>query len=168
MLLIRTYISQSAIHGIGLFAGQFIPEGTRTWELDPRFDLMVPKADITKLMPQARERFLHYAYLNKKDAYVLCFDDARFYNHQIPANTKFVDDEMPYEIATRDIQEGEELTINYAELDCDASTSPYGYFLTHTSAEVEAAPRHQIAAMVLNTDFSRVGSIRRRQNGHRR
>ena len=165
MLLVHTFIAPSPIHGIGLFAAEFIPAGSRTWELSPSMDLIVPKAEVSKLSPPARERFLHYAYLNSKDAYVLCFDDARFYNHGLPPNTKFVDGDIPYEVSTRDIEEGEELTINYSELDCDSRKSPYGFFLTHASAEAISTPRHQIAAMILGTDFSRASSTRRRQNG---
>jgi hypothetical protein len=32
MLLVKTTIAPSPIHGIGLFADQFIPQGTRIWE----------------------------------------------------------------------------------------------------------------------------------------
>lgn len=156
MLLVNTYIGPSSIHGTGLFAGKLIPEGTRTWELVPSLDLIIPRSELSTLPLLGREQFLHYAYLNSNDAYVLCFDDARFCNHSPEPNTRFVDGQTPYELAIRDIRAGDEITINYAELDCEAYKFPDAFFMAHASAEALAIPRHQIAALVLNTEFSRV------------
>ncbi|HEY9586021.1 MAG TPA: hypothetical protein VJJ27_00060 [Candidatus Paceibacterota bacterium] len=38
MLLIKTKVKSSKIHGLGLFADQFIPEGTEIWRFTPGFD----------------------------------------------------------------------------------------------------------------------------------
>ena len=35
MMLVRNYIDKSPIHGVGVFAGEFIPKGTCIWELTP-------------------------------------------------------------------------------------------------------------------------------------
>jgi len=122
MLLVKTKIGLSSINGIGLFADQFISKGTPTWKFQKGFDLEVDKNNLEKLSEPARKQFLKYAYLDiKTDKYVLCFDDARFFNHADDANTVgFVSesgDEV--DVATRDIERGEELTCNYREFDAD-------------------------------------------------
>jgi hypothetical protein len=164
MLLVHTTIGPSSIHGTGLFAAEEIRRGTRTWELVPDLDLIIPKSELSRLSPPALEQLLHYAYLNSNDGYVLCFDDARFCNHSFQPNIKFFEGCNPYEIADRDIEPGEELTVNYAELEYGAVASP-NFFLAHASAETLAVARHKIAALVLNTDLSRVAPMRQRARG---
>ena len=83
MLLVRTYIGPSKIHGIGLFATEFIEKGKPTWKFTPGFDLELGKEDLMKLSESSRQQVLHYCYVDreKPDVYILCFDDARFMNH---------------------------------------------------------------------------------------
>lgn len=38
MLLIKTKLELSKIHGVGLFADEFIAKGTKIWEYRPNFD----------------------------------------------------------------------------------------------------------------------------------
>ncbi len=38
MLRVKTKLGLSSINGVGLFADQFIPKGSTTWEYDPGFD----------------------------------------------------------------------------------------------------------------------------------
>ena len=124
MMLVPTKLAPSSIHGIGLFAAQFIPKGTRVWEFTEGFDFTLGQQQIDSLSLPAREQFLHYAYLSKRTArYVLCSDDARFWNHKYLPNTRALPlpgdgDELAM-LATRDIAEGEELTADYAEFDAD-------------------------------------------------
>ena len=127
-MLARAKTGPSSIHGVGLFATELIPKGTRVWEFTEGFDLVLTKEESGKLSRAAQEQFFNYAYLSKKSGkYVLCSDDARFFNHQIPANvTCRVPDgsnitEALECVATRDIQTGEELTNNYEEFDADPS-----------------------------------------------
>ena len=123
MLLVKTKIGPSKISGIGLFANQFIPKGTPTWKFQSGFDLKIDKSELANLSEPAKEQFLKYAYLNPKtNKYILCFDDARFFNHSDNPNcidTEFPDDTEGIDVAVRDIQEGEELTCNYKEFDAD-------------------------------------------------
>ncbi|TIS47846.1 MAG: SET domain-containing protein-lysine N-methyltransferase, partial [Mesorhizobium sp.] len=42
MLLIRTYVAQSAIEGVGVFAAEPIRKGASIWRLDPDFDRLIP------------------------------------------------------------------------------------------------------------------------------
>lgn len=121
MLLVETKIGPSNISGIGLFANQFISKGTPTWKFKPGFDLKIDKGELANLSEPAKEQVLNYAYLSPNTGkYILCFDDARFFNHSDNPNcvgASPTDDGI--DIAARDIQAGEELTCNYKEFDQD-------------------------------------------------
>jgi SET domain-containing protein len=124
MLLVKTKIGPSEISGIGLFADEFIPKGTPTWKFMPGFDLKISREKLAALSEPGRSQFLNYAYLNIRTGnYILCFDDARFFNHADEANCISTDpttgDEEGIDIAARDIRLGEELTNNYREFDDD-------------------------------------------------
>jgi len=120
MLLVKTKIGPSKIHGIGLFADEFIAKHTPTWEFTPGFDVILSEEEVSKFAPLAREAFLHYCYkdldLNK---YILCSDDGRFMNHSNDPATGYIPLISEWDIALRDIQPGEELTCNYEEWDGD-------------------------------------------------
>jgi hypothetical protein len=124
MLLVKTKIGPSKIHGVGLFAAEFISKGTPTWRFKPGFDLAVTQKDIDALLDVAQGAFKNYCYKsNLTGRYILCFDDARYFNHDENANCI---EDPSYEIegetgdiAARDIAEGEELTNNYAAFDTD-------------------------------------------------
>lgn len=110
MLLVKTKIGPSRIQGIGLFASEFIPQGTPVWKFMPGFDLKVSKDGLDQLSQPAREIFLKHAYLNPKtNKYILCFDNARFFNHSDEPNVinaDSPDDEEGTDIAVRDIRGG--------------------------------------------------------------
>lgn len=112
MIRVKTKIGKSNIHGIGLFAAQFIPKGTITWEYDPRFDSSFTKEEVAQMSEPAREQFLWYAYFDKElNKYVLCFDDQRFINHS-EKNFNIIST-THQDIAACDIEIGEELCCNY-------------------------------------------------------
>lgn len=123
MLLVETKIGPSNIHGTGIFANQFIPKDTLIWKFKPGFDLEIDMDRITILPEPAKKQFLKYAYLNPQtNKYILCFDDARFFNHSDNPNcidTSYPDSFGGIDIAARDIQMGEELTCNYKVFDAD-------------------------------------------------
>ena len=123
MILVKTKIGPSKINGTGLFANQFIAKGTAVWKFQSGFDLKVEKSELDNLSEPAREQFLKYAYLNPKtNKYLLCCDDARFFNHADNPNcidTESPDDSEGVDVAAKDRQEGEELTCNYKEFDAD-------------------------------------------------
>ena len=64
---------------------------------------------------------MRYVYLHEGSAkYVFCLDNARFMNHTHEPNTRGVnppDQPYGYDVATRDIAAGEELTCDYREFD---------------------------------------------------
>jgi SET domain-containing protein len=122
MLLVKTKVSVSKIHGIGLFAAAFILKGTPTWMFLEGFDLRLPEAILDRLSDPARDQFLKYSYFDPKHAsYELCSDDARFFNHSDTPNTRSTQLETGEEVdvASRDIDQGEELTCDYRTFDRD-------------------------------------------------
>ncbi len=125
MLLVKTYLDRSRIHGIGLFAAEPIPKGTLVWRLHPEIDTQLSEEVIASLAPPAREQILKYTYRDVVlGTYVLCGDDARFMNHDVNPNCRDVPDrEGGTTTAARDIAAGEELTCDYASF--DALYQPY-------------------------------------------
>jgi hypothetical protein len=112
MLLVKTQLGISPIHGIGLFAAQFIPKGTVTWEYSPDFDKSYEEGDVARMHHAVKEQFLRYAYFdNALCRYVLCFDDQRFINHC--SESPNILSTVRRDVAARDIYEGEELVCNY-------------------------------------------------------
>ncbi|MEK7618928.1 MAG: SET domain-containing protein [Patescibacteria group bacterium] len=122
MLLVKTKIGQSAIHGSGLFADQFIQKGTPVWKFHSDFDQELSTDDLARMSESAREQTLQYAYISPATGkYVLCFDDARFLNHSDEPNLwQDFSDPEGIDTAARDIFLGEELTCNYFDYDQDA------------------------------------------------
>jgi SET domain-containing protein len=119
MLLVKTYLDRSAIHGIGLFAAERIAKGTVVWRLSPEIDFLVAAETIAALHPASREQIEKYTYLDRVlGEYVLCGDDARFFNHSDTPNClDYPDERGGTTVAARDIERGEELTCDYATFD---------------------------------------------------
>lgn len=121
MMLVKTEKRQSAIHGIGLFAAQDIPEGTPTWRFIAGIDQAIHPDVVARLPEASRFTFLTYAYLDiKTGLYVLCADDARFMNHSEEPNVSgdyTLDEVFGVDVAARDIQAGEELLCDYRTFD---------------------------------------------------
>lgn len=120
MLHVRTTIKPSPIHGIGLFADQHIKKGTIVWQFEPGLDLVVCEPRFRNLPAFIQTYLKRYAYLNRNNCYVLCFDDAKHFNHAAKPNVVGVPSlsaDEDIDIAARDIAPGEELTTNYSEFD---------------------------------------------------
>lgn len=116
MLKVKTKLGTSGVHGIGLFADQFIPKDTVTWEYDPKFDIGFEPDVVDSLPPISKAYFLHYCYLDKElNMYILCCDNQRFINHSISRENILSTPKL--DRATRDIQEGEEFFCNYNKFD---------------------------------------------------
>ncbi|MDD4287909.1 MAG: SET domain-containing protein [Candidatus Peribacteraceae bacterium] len=123
MLLVPTTIGVSPIQGIGVFAAERIKKGTPVWEFTQGFDLEIPGASIHGLPPSMKATMLKYAYrVPKTDTYVLPADDARFMNHSDHPAVLIAQDDSP-DIAARDIEPREELTVDYSSFDEDFTSS---------------------------------------------
>jgi SET domain-containing protein len=121
MLLVKTFLAPSRIHGIGLFAAQRIPRGTVIWRLHPAIDRELTDQDLEALAEPARAQIRKYTYVDLvRRKHVLCGDDARFFNHSDEPNCHdFPDAEGGTTVAAKDIAEGEELTSDYSRFDAE-------------------------------------------------
>lgn len=119
MLLIRTYLAPSAIHGIGLFAGERVAAGTAVWRFAAPLDRIYTLAQVAALHPLARAYLARYGYRRRGHIF-LCGDDGRFVNHaDLPTCIEGADTAS---IAARDLAIGDELTEDYRSFDDDAHT----------------------------------------------
>ena len=123
MLCIKTKLKVSKISGLGLFADELVKKNTIIWRFEPSIDLLFSIENIEKLSSHAQKQFYNYAFLDKTHCkYMLCGDDARFFNH---SNNPNCDDSLPDKtIALRDIIPGEELTVNYKTFYEDIDNHP--------------------------------------------
>lgn len=121
MLLVETYLDKSSIHGIGLFAAQDIPKGTLIWLFNQLLDKKYTKDELKCIKGPVCEQIFKYIYLDIiSGIYVLCGDDARFFNHSDEPNCLdlyFSDREDGGTFAARNIKIGEELTCDYRTFD---------------------------------------------------
>lgn len=117
MLLIETSIGPSKIHGIGLFATQDVRKGKMIWKYEPKLDISYSHEEFNAFPKHIQDFLYHFSYYEERtDKYVLCGDNARFFNRSEAANC--VGDEGNNTVAARDISAGEELTeiyFNYKE-----------------------------------------------------
>ena len=105
---------------MGLFADQFIAKGTPVWKFEKGFDIELSLEAFEKLSKPAQLQALNYCYFNKeKGCYVICGDDARFFNHADLPNCSSSPSDEAIDVALRDIEPGEELTQNYKVFDGD-------------------------------------------------
>jgi SET domain-containing protein len=127
MLLVKTTLRPSEVHGLGLFADEFIPKGTVIWRFDGGVDRRYEESQLAALPAEEQERLFTFCYVNPGTRlYVYCGDNARYINHSEQPNTDdlgFEEGEFEGEgvtIAARDIQPGEEILSDYRSFDADA------------------------------------------------
>lgn len=128
MLLVKTKVGSSPIEGMGLFAAEFIPKGTRIFEFNHKVDLRVTEKEfkaICAVSPTMKKWLWRYSYQNPKTKdWIICADDARFTNHSETPNATSIqvaDNDELVDVAACDIEEGEEITNDYRLFD----THPY-------------------------------------------
>jgi SET domain-containing protein len=117
MILVKTKLDKSRVHGIGCFAVDFIAKGTPVWKFVRNFDRDFPNNFPETLGLAAREQFLNYTYISRTTGnYILCSDDTRFFNHSDTPNVINIPAEGEQEgvdIAVCDIQAGDEILYDY-------------------------------------------------------
>jgi uncharacterized protein len=117
MLLIPVRLDRSTIHGLGVFAVDLVREGTLIWRFTPGFDLDLDPRVLDEQPPHFRQVMLHYGYIDRRlSRFILCCDNYRFVNHSDAPNvrTDLSLDRYGSDFASRDIQAGEEITVNYS------------------------------------------------------
>jgi SET domain-containing protein len=119
MLLVKTYIDKSPIHGLGVFAGEFIRKGTKIWRFVEGFDRCYTPKQFAKLPKPAKEFLKSYGY--RVDGEILfTVDNDHYINHSDDPNTYL---RNGYTIAHRNIRQGMEITNDYREFDPELCAS---------------------------------------------
>jgi SET domain-containing protein len=113
MLLVKTYLDKSPIHGIGVFAGELIRKDTKIWRFVFGFDRYYSKRQIAKLPKPAREHIKLHGYQWGNEI-LLSMDYDTFMNHSDRPNTYF---HNGYVLARRNIRKGTEITNDYREFE---------------------------------------------------
>jgi SET domain-containing protein len=113
MLLVKTYLDKSRIHGLGVFAAEFIPKGTRIWRFVDGFDRVFTPGQFAQLPKPAQDFIRHHGYRIDRQI-LLTVDHDRHMNHSENANAVWRDG---YIIARCDIAKGAEITNNYRDFD---------------------------------------------------
>lgn len=124
MILIRTRVAPSTIHGTGLFAVGAVAKGTPIWRFEPGFDCDIAPAQFVALPLLAREHLRCFAYVSKEDGHLIrSGDHTCFMNHSPACNTGALPSAQPpvTTVALRDIADGEELTCDYHAFDADSA-----------------------------------------------
>ncbi len=124
MILVKTYLHISPIHGVGVFAAEPIAAGTLLWRFVEGIDRVITEAEMA-MMPEVAQAFVReYGYCcpHFPGGMVLSADNARFLNHADAPNT---DNRTEYAYAKYDIAVGEEMTCDYRELSEEYAGLPY-------------------------------------------
>lgn len=139
MLLVKTKVAASVINGLGLFAAERISKRTVTWRFNPRFDIVFDPNEVAHLPELQRDLIEHFAYLSKKTGkYVYSIDNSRFTNHSVNPNIDNTQvlpgDSEVCGIAKRDIEIGEEMTVDYRLIDVHDENSNDEYLHRHANS----------------------------------
>ena len=136
MMLIDTFVTNSGIHGSGIFARESIKAHTRIWRFDQGFDIVLTPEQLLTMPEWQRKFFETYAYMNDGKLFY-CVDNARFMNHSETPNTYEKPDGT---YAAVDIEIGEELTCNYAAFGVTQEDFVFNFsvFNANVSQKIEA------------------------------
>src|SRR6185295_2997763 len=109
MLLVKTYLGKSRIHGLGVFAGQSIRKNAKIWRFVYGFDRYFTRKRLAKLPKAARDYIRLHGYQWKTEI-LLSMDYDTFMNHSEKPNTYY---ENGFVLARNNIRKGEEITNDY-------------------------------------------------------
>jgi SET domain-containing protein len=112
MIIVPTYLGQSGIHGLGVFAREPIAKGSKVWEYNPLFDLTLTEEQFEALPASVRAEIEIHLYQPEAGG-PLYYESTmgKYMNHDREPNVDFSDVGVGW--ATRDIGVGEELTCDY-------------------------------------------------------
>ena len=111
-------IGRSKIHGVGVIAIRKIPKGTNPFKKATDFNLVrFKKTELKKLDPRVKKMIVDFLSLDREDILVpdtgLNALDISFHMNQSKKPNVIVGENEDF-FAARNIQEGEELTVDYS------------------------------------------------------
>ena len=112
MIVIKSCLKEFPKKGMGVVAGELIKKGRVVWTFNPVVGIKIMKKDIPLEMKDFYDK---YSVRRKKYVY-LNTDNARFINHSKNPNVKSLG-HIKDNIAIREILPGEEITIDYEEIE---------------------------------------------------
>lgn len=143
--------------GYGVVATQFIPAGTITWVMDDLDREFTPK-QFQKMNAVYQEILETYTFRTNNGNLVLCWDHGRFVNHSFRSNC--ISTTYDFEIAVRDIQEGEQLTDDYGYLNI---TEPFKALNEGTRRKTvypsDLQKYHKMWDKQLKTNFPKISKV---------
>lgn len=115
MFLVETFIACSPIHGIGVYAREDIPVGTKVISLEHELCFSV---DAFENLPEVTRKYIrHYGY-QQDNRFYLPLDNERFLNHsKTPNLISRYSTIYTGEYSHCDIIKGTELTVDYGSFD---------------------------------------------------
>lgn len=122
MLLVETFIDCTSCKGVGLFAKEFIKQGTTYWVRNESFDRVFTQERLSSIDLFAFRYIEKYGFLETSGDWHLCNDNSRLSNHSYDPNSENHCDALGivrYCIASRDIKTGEEILCDYTKV-CQA------------------------------------------------
>lgn len=102
--------------GYGVFATDFIPEGTIVYVKDS-LEIEVSDEDYQKHSKSIQDIIEKYSYVDERGYRIISWDFAKYVNHSCNQNT--ISTGYGFEIAIRDIQKGEQITDEYGIFNLD-------------------------------------------------
>ncbi|MCB0347119.1 MAG: SET domain-containing protein [Bdellovibrionales bacterium] len=105
-----TFHEVNDIVGLGVFATKAIPRGTMTYVFD-KLEIVVTKDEFEKLDENYQPLVQKYSFLDSSGNRIVSWDHGKYVNHCCFPNT--LNTGYGFEIAIRDIAEGEQLTDDY-------------------------------------------------------
>lgn len=122
MLTVRTMVAPSQVEGEGLYAAEFIPKGSVVSRWVEGSDRTFSNDYVESLPPEDQNGFKESASWDG-ESWFLSGDDAVYFNHSKSPNVRVVmgrgSPSTWDRVAVRDIQPGEELTMDYREIGLD-------------------------------------------------
>ncbi len=128
MIHIKYKLKSSEVHGIGFFADQDIKIGSVIYTASPKLDLNISNETFESLTENEKQEILYWGFwIEDQKVWHVDFDNSKFLNHSYKGNvTQDFKNPDAYLVATRDIENGEEMTQNYLEFESESDLARRG------------------------------------------
>lgn len=114
MFTVGTYIDKTENKGFGVFAKEYIGKGTIIWKFIEGLDIKIHKDNLEELN-NVQTNFVDTYFWKEGDYYYTSCDHSVFQNHSDTPNS--ITSGSLHMVAARDIEMGEELTVDYSSFD---------------------------------------------------